>query len=965
MTSALAVARYAAFALMAVVGPGLAVQRLLRLRPDPALVVPLGTALTALFYWVSLVSGVPTLFPALVLLFDTATLLTLRSLSPVRAEREAPSFPWKLAVGPGLLLVLLLALTQYPWNRVAPSGEFLLDDLVPFDTAFHVGLTRELTVGYPPQVPGLSGYPLGYHLGTDLVRAAALRWAAVDPFDAISRADVTLGALALMLALLGIARRMGLGRTALVLLPWTLFATDFSFVFAGNAQAHWWTDLLRGNVLLSLWLANPMIPALTLALGSLVALDRHQAGEGRGWAGLAALQAAAVPFFKVFMGAHLAIGLIAVWLWRRPSRPAASAVLLATLAASACLVLGQGDRTVEMVLAPLDLVRTTRETLGLEPVGRAALVAWSLGWIAASLGLRLVGLPFAWRALREGGGAATAVAAMALVAWPLGLLFRVSSPEVLPGQRIVNDAGYWLEQGGPLLWLFTTMAADGPLGLGVRRWVSIAAAAALCLPSTVQFVIEKARLPPDRIPAAMVRAMGDLATATRPGEVVLQRPGGRYPPLPVILVGRRVPYERFTPWLTQFAPAAVLQRRHEDVHRFFRTHDREEALSLAHALRARSLCLYGTDRVRFPGLEDFPVIHEEPGARCFSLPAPTPPGGSGHEDHIRVQHGFWRQPGDARGEALGHGQGQEVAGGIHQPEALDRALGEAAEHLATREVATEADGVQPLRGDAHRRQVEQDPSQRQEPLPGRGQEVGPGYGIVKAETGRERAHQRDQVGPGAQGLAQVAGQGAHVGAGGAAQLQLQPVALYAEDVELVDLHGLRRTVDDHAAPGQVVETAAAHALGGIGGRDLELGPHEAPAGLLDGDMVDGHRAGRGEGGAGQVVGGGREAEPHHRAVGLVAGGQEAGQARAPSHAEGKHAGGEGIEGAGVPHLADAQGLPGAIHHVVRGRAGRLVHHQHAVHGHSGSREGSWGERGPVPTSSSRRATRSVASRPVS
>ena len=39
--------RYAAFALLAVVGPGIALQRLARVAVDPALVVPLGFAATA------------------------------------------------------------------------------------------------------------------------------------------------------------------------------------------------------------------------------------------------------------------------------------------------------------------------------------------------------------------------------------------------------------------------------------------------------------------------------------------------------------------------------------------------------------------------------------------------------------------------------------------------------------------------------------------------------------------------------------------------------------------------------------------------------------------------------------------------------------------------------------------------------------------------------------------------------
>jgi hypothetical protein len=517
-------------------------------------------------------------------------------------------------------LIGLLALTQYPWNRVSSTtGQFLLDGaLVPYDTAFHVGLVRELTIGYPPQVPGVSGFPLGYHLGTDLVRAAALRWAAIDPYDSIARFDVTIFAIALLLALRAAAARLRLPPAGVALAGWTLVATDFSFVFAANPQAHWWADLLRGNLLVSLALANPVVPGLALALGALVALSRAAEGEGRGWWAVAAVQAAAVPFFKVFLGAHLALGLLVALL--RTRRPGLAMVTGLVAVATLALVLGQGGQSVRVALAPLDLVRITRESLGLPAMGGARLLAWSALWIAASLGLRVLGLPAAVRALARRDVLAPALAVMALAAWPLGLLFRVSAPEMLEGQKAVNDAAYLVEQGGPLLWLF----AAGAIGAWMERhsrWrvAVVAVAALLALPSTVQFVARKATEPPDPLPAPIVRAMRALAAASAPGEVVLQRPGARYPPPPVILIGRRVPYERFTPWLTQFAPAAALEARHAVVYRFFHTADAAEALAIARSLDARFVVLYGADRVRFDPSGLLVPIYEENGARVYRI----------------------------------------------------------------------------------------------------------------------------------------------------------------------------------------------------------------------------------------------------------------------------------------------------------------------------------------------------------
>ena len=92
----------------------------------------------------------------------------------------------------------------------------------------------------------------------------------------------------------------------------------------------------------------------------------------------------------------------------------------------------------------------------------------------------------------------------------------------------------------------------------------------------------------------------------------------------MVLIGRRVPYERFTPFMAQFVAAEAMQRRHEAVYRFFRTTDRAEALAIARSLGAAHLCLYGPDRVRFDTTGLLTPIHEEPAGRCYHLAVPAP-----------------------------------------------------------------------------------------------------------------------------------------------------------------------------------------------------------------------------------------------------------------------------------------------------------------------------------------------------
>jgi hypothetical protein len=602
-----------AFTLAAVVLPGLALQRLARAAIDPALVLPLGGAFCAGAYWLALAAGQPLLYPAALSLAGASLLL------PLGPWRRANGPSLRGALPPFLALVALLSVAQYRFNRLGADGDFLLDPLVTSDSAFHVGLSRELVLSHSPQVPGVSGFPLGYHLGTDLVRAAALRWAGVDPWDSLTRLDVTLWGLGLVLGLRTLAHRLGAPAAGVALAPWTLLLTDFSFVFAPNPQAHWWTDLLRGNLLVSLAYANPVVPALGLVLGTLVALSRHEESRRPAELGLAALQASAVPFFKVFLGAHLLLGLGWAFAFARPPlRRAAAIVALPCALATAGLVLGQGGETLRVRLAPFDLAATTRDTLGLVPLHGLALAGWALLWLAASLGMRLVGLPAAVRAL-GGSLAASALAAVALSGWPLGLLFLVSAPEMLPGQRLVNDAAYLVEQSGPLLWLFAALALARFAATPARRWLTLAALGLLATPSTLQYAAKKAALAPDRLPAPMVRATAALERVSQPGDVVLQRPGARYPPAPVVLAGRRVPYERFTPWLTQFASKEALEARHAVVYRFFRTADRAEAIAIARSLDARFLALYGSDRVRFDTSGILIPVHEESDARLYRL----------------------------------------------------------------------------------------------------------------------------------------------------------------------------------------------------------------------------------------------------------------------------------------------------------------------------------------------------------
>ena len=613
--------RYGAFAVVAVVLPGIALQRLQRLRADPALVLPLGLAFCALAYWLSLIASAAWLFVVLVLALDVTLLWTRFAWS------DGP--PVRGALWPFAMVVALFALTVYRHDQLDAEGAFLASGALPDDAIFHVGLTHELALSGSPQVPGLSGFSLSYHLGASLVRAAALRFAGIHPYDALARFDNTLYALALILALRAAARALGGSALAVSLAGFSVLASDFSFLLAPGKGLEWWVGLFEGGTgLLSLFHANSLVPALALALGSIVALSRFQAGGGKAFLRIAVALAFACAFFKVFLAAQLLGALALATLLAEDRRPVAVLALAAGVGLLP-LALGRAGDTMQVALAPLAVLNDARDDLGWERLDGARLLLWLLPWLFCSLGLRMAGLPEALRALVSRRAVPVALAAFALAGWPLGLLFRVSPLEAGLRARPFNEALYFFEQSGLCLWLFAALAIGASSMFPARRRaVLVGAAALLTLPSTVQYAWQERTMAPRRIPPQVVRAMQALTAASAPGDVVLVRPEQqRYPP-PPLLVGRRVPFTRFIPFFNQLASRETLQQRYERVRSFFETEDPAVARAAARELGAGFVALSGAEDVRFEKGGLLELVYEDGGARVFrisagaTLPAP-------------------------------------------------------------------------------------------------------------------------------------------------------------------------------------------------------------------------------------------------------------------------------------------------------------------------------------------------------
>jgi hypothetical protein len=598
------------FALVAVLAPGLALQRLLRLRIDPSLVLPLGFVFCSATYGLSLVTHTYWIFPVLVLLIDASLLATGRDSK----QAEGPSL--RGAILPFLAVVALFSFTQYPINRFDGRGRFLYDPCDTIDTTFHVGVTWELVKGYPPQIPGLAGVPMTYHFGSYLTRAASVRWAGLHPYDAMFRFEITLASLALILAFRRAAHVLGVAPMVVKLAGWIPLLTDLSFFLALLPNSRWWAARLYGNLIEGLFFANSMIPALAILLGALGAWARYRAHEGRGWLALAVLLGIAVPFFKLFFAPAFLLALGVAWLRDRSNRRSLLVMTASVLCATIVASLGVGGDATRFGIDPFNLANRTWIDHDLQRLEGAAFGAWVLFWIVASLGLRIFGILPAIASLRGREGPVVAFAVMALVGWPAASLLDLSA-------EYHNESGYFMEQSGPLLWLFALPVLTRFVLRARRPGLRAALCLMCCLPATVEYVLRKARVEAEVVPAPVVMAMRALDIVSRPDDVVIMRPESRIPPPPLALIGRRIPFTTHYHYQMQFTTRAIMHRSDRLVRRFFRSREPQRALAIARELDARFLYLTGRQRMRFDAARAFELLFSDEGERVYRIPRRT------------------------------------------------------------------------------------------------------------------------------------------------------------------------------------------------------------------------------------------------------------------------------------------------------------------------------------------------------
>ena len=532
--------------------PGHLLLLILRVSAAPldrlALMLAVGMSVSGVVYWLCTYWRVPHLFRAwpLVLLLVWAH-PRYRPRRP-QASRLCVRYAHSLLLATlGSTLVPLFVSPLYFQNLSRrPDGQWAIYPLA--DVIARVAIAAELTHTIPPQNPYLPGRPLPYHsYGMDLVTAMFGCFGLAIPDLTVRYVPV----LFLTLAVLGgfcLGRRCLQSESLAALLAFlVVLGEDLSFVpgLALGSREPWAVHFLGVPSTVSLYLLNPMLPALALLLVALLCIERFLDSERRSWLVVAALVSAALVTFKIFVAAQLlgalcAAGIVHALLFRRATvLMAGAAIGLATV--PLLLALSLGTSRVNVAIDPWPYVPAAVLRMGLSDsrLGQlimdfyrgdhgflGALAFCGLGlpvYLALTFGARIFGIAKWADSLARPSAANPLWLVMALIVFagpPLSMLLAIS-PAGYPARLYVNNAGWFFVLSKYLMWFF----AVEPIRR-LRRFAAFAGGAGLIVlgvPSTVQFLSLQGADRPQVLDRPTVEMLSFLDREVRPGELCLAR----------------------------------------------------------------------------------------------------------------------------------------------------------------------------------------------------------------------------------------------------------------------------------------------------------------------------------------------------------------------------------------------------------------------------------------------------------
>ena len=396
---------------------------------------------------------------------------------PWRRKRSS-GWPGATRLALAALLVALFVpyfLTTGSLYRTDATGALVLDRALQTDALFHLGVIHSLESAYPPSLLSVSGQPIGYHVGYHLRLAAWARYFGIAAADGLIRVGTVWQVALLVAGAFMLARRFTARVSAHLLAPVLVFGAGLGFAFFYRPSVDWWSLVFMDATLVSIFLSNPLLPALPLLFVGLALFDDYTQGSGRGALVGSVVCIAFMLVVKMFLGAQVlaAMGLAAVVSWRDARvRVAFAAAVLFSLPLLAHTFLAAGGSNTSVGLRPLEIVRYSMEKLdwhaavsALASVGRfelsagawavaaAATLAWGIGF----LGVRLVGLGACVKDLWRGATPLRRTMAwFVAIGFPLALVFRIAPAE--------SEGLSRLESQNDVLWFATASGGGCPAG---------------------------------------------------------------------------------------------------------------------------------------------------------------------------------------------------------------------------------------------------------------------------------------------------------------------------------------------------------------------------------------------------------------------------------------------------------------------------------------------------------------------
>jgi len=599
------VARAALALMVSTILPGLLLVGTLKLGAGPlerwVFAAVLGGPLAGAIYWLSLVTGSPLLYGALLGLAGLGALYVFRR---DRALLGAGGFGRAKPLA-GLLLLLSAVggaylFTEGHYYKLDSRGSFVMDPAFTEEALYHAAIVEGLQTSFPTPLVPVSGARVlpsgaGYHLQV----AAWQRFFGVDRYDGICRVGILwwLSLLIFSAFLFGLrfsrSPAVALASTAL------LFGGGLAFLFHQAPSVSFWSLVFMDAAVVSILLIDPLLPALSLFFVGLVLFDEYLERSHRG-----ALAASVLSLLALFsMKALLAVQIVgAIVLASALARGAAAArarraALAFTLASAPVLAIGalalrESDEGIDV--RPLEFLRHFSETIGrlewagaMEALSEGAGNAWSLGlailvtvlWLAGFLGLRLLGAAGVVRdAVSRSGSVRSALSLFVVIGFPMTLLLRLG-PEDSAGvlnPPALNQALWFASFSGMAAWLWTAEAlAKGARGGWKSRAAAIAAASLLAFPSAVQHFVYETSLAVEAVsfPPSEVAAASASRELSGTEEVFLEPPGRTRPSLAASLAGRPVVYDSYVALRDRRIPREELEYRRHAVEQFWSSTD--------------------------------------------------------------------------------------------------------------------------------------------------------------------------------------------------------------------------------------------------------------------------------------------------------------------------------------------------------------------------------------------------------